>query len=618
MSDENSLKTFSRNFKTITKFLISHPDFHVNFSFSGEQLNYIKKKHPEYKTMLQTWTNTKQVEILGGSFYNSLLPLSHGIDRNGQIDLHSSTVRDVCGKRPRGMNLFCDAWDSSLVTNLNTCGMEYVILHENAFTSDKKRYLPVYMNEIGKHVDIVPYFESLKPTVDSDATEFVTKIVKEIKRCSAKDNFTQFNPDRIVPVKFDDGEFTSLIDNSWFELFLNSLIDYNKNGIIQIFTTTLYNYLKSSEKKIPAHICSYINCPGEQKKYESVFDYVHENKKLLALYNKILYVALLIVQFKGDKVRKQTSREKLWMAQNGRAFIESDPSSAELRHMSYGLLSEAEKLLRDSNFRESILNFDYNNDGTDDYVCRMNDYFAYINLVSGSVRELSVFKGSGNYVNNEINPVSKTNEYFRGLFIDHLFSEDKFESYRNKNTDTDGIFSKIQYKELKFTPSHHELLMQVTAKCLQGQEVQLRKKYIINSSGFTVQYVLKNLSTKPLNCVFAVESNFAYQLFGLKNDVNYCGQCVNDSEIIEIDFDKTNDIASEINAARVIDINNDISFVFEVNDNCKYSCYKLEDQENQTLVSTQYWNINLESQMETEKTINFTIVTPHKTRKKSK
>ena len=45
--------------------------FHVNFSFSGEQLNYIKKKHPEYKTMLQTWTNTKQVERaikLSGAF----------------------------------------------------------------------------------------------------------------------------------------------------------------------------------------------------------------------------------------------------------------------------------------------------------------------------------------------------------------------------------------------------------------------------------------------------------------------------------------------------------------------------------------------------------------------
>ena len=151
------------------------------------------------------------------------------------------------------------------------------------------------------------------------------------------------------------------------------------------------------------------------------------------------------------------------------------------------------------------------------------------------------------------------------LYVLMLNSRRRPPKYRNKNTDTDGVFSKIQYTEVKFAPSHRELLMQVSAKCMgKGQEVLLKKKYMINSSGFTVQYILKNLSDKPLKGVFAVESNFAYQLFGLKDDVNYSGQCVNDDQIFEMDFEEVNNFNTKINAARITDINNDISFVFEV------------------------------------------------------
>ena len=55
------------------------------------------------------------------------------------------------------------------------------------------------------------------------------------------------------------------------------------------------------------------------------------------------------------------------------------------------MLTEAEKILRDSGkFIESISSFDYDGDGFNEYICRMQNYFGCINLLGGALQELEV------------------------------------------------------------------------------------------------------------------------------------------------------------------------------------------------------------------------------------
>jgi len=598
---------------------MSHPDFKLNFAFSDEELIFIQKKHPEYKTLLQKWTSEKQVEILGGSLNNSILPLCQSFDRNGQIDAHSQLVRDACGKRPRGMTLFCDAWDSSLVTNLCTAGIEYAFIGEKAVPSEKNRFLPVYMNELGKSVNLILFNDRLLPDPETSCDNYLKQLEKEVKKINDKDNFTQFSPNRIINLRLNSDRFMTLLDTGWLENFCSSLENNTVSSKTPVCLTLVSNYMKGNVNKVPAYVSSYFNSISDDKEYSSAFEYVFSNKRALALYNRILYTSLLISQFHGDKARKLTAREKLWQAQNGYALAGKDGSGAKLRHSAFIFLCEAEKQIRNSkNFRESVIAFDYNNDGMNEYVCRMNDYFAVINLVSGSVRELSVSKCTGNYLHNVIESPYPENNYFRGLFTDHIFTLARFENYKNKIADTDGIFSKIQYTEMKFLPSHHELLMSAEAVCFATkQKVSLRKKYIINSSGFVVQYILKNLSDKPLDAVFAVESNFGYQALGSKDELSYSVDVAGENERFEVNPDENSKRQWMLNAVQVTDRLNDVSFVFELNELGSYTCYNLEDGQNKTLVSSQYWPVKLESGMETEKTINFTIINPHKLRRKS-
>ena len=49
---------------------------------------------------------------------------------------------------------------------------------------------------------------------------------------------------------------------------------------------------------------------------------------------------------------------------------------------------------------ESVSTFDYNGDGINDYVCRLNSYFACINLIGGVITDFDLMKNSGNYADN--------------------------------------------------------------------------------------------------------------------------------------------------------------------------------------------------------------------------
>ena len=168
-------------------------------------------------------------------------------------------------------------------------------------------------------------------------------------------------------------------------------------------------------------------------------------------------------------------------------------------------------------------------------------------------KELEVIKNTGNYADN----FSRVAEYDgyddgykRGLFIDHIFTEQQFEKYIKNEPTGDGIFSKINYTELKFKKTHNEIFLCANA-CFGAskQQINLRKKYVINSTGMYVQYILKNESDKKLSAKFIVESNIAHTNFDLDNPYYYNLEIANDNSKINIntqesalDLFKNNDL----------------------------------------------------------------------------
>lgn len=644
-------KNYQAVYKPIAKFLYHHPNFPFSFSLSGTQIQFFKKRKNELITIFRELADRKQIEVLGGGYYDPVLPLLYPVDRNGQIDMLSSEIRQTIGKRPRGISIFGDCWDSSLVNNIHTCGIEYVLLDKALIPENKLKFLPIIMSDLNKSVDIYPYYNDFIPSADTSAEDFVENIVKQIEKTNKKDPHFQLDVDRIVNINLSHDNIISLTEAKWFEKLDAYLNSKKENPPIKL--TTIIEYKKNIKIKVPAYISAGINGSiakwidtaftekeSKSSRQYTVFDFMDTYSSCHALYNRIMYTSMLVNQYKRDKMRKKAAREKLWEAQNGSGIIctaEGAFANSKYRHQAYKYLIEAETILRENNnFKESITCFDYDNDGLSEYVCRMQNFFANISLISGAVQELESYKNTGNYADNPprcLDYDGVADDYKRGIFIDHFFTPEQFKKYINNEPAGDGVFSRIQYSEVKFSQPHREI--QLEAKAVwkpTNQAIRLLKKYIINSTGMYVQYIIKNESNTKLSAKFAVESNFANTNFDPEKIVFNNIELVDNGERVELDSNygtasliKAKKLKN-ITAARITDTQNGVSFVFEPNENCGFSynpiIFKRPYKKPQNLypvdlttVATLFWDIEIEPGMETEKNLNFTIISTKKCKK---
>ena len=635
-------KSFQTLYKPIIKYLYSNPSFPLSFAFSGPQIQYFKKRRSELIKIIREMVDRKQVEIIGGAYNDSLLPLLNSVDRNGQIDFLTSEIRQTFGKRPRGMSLFQDCWDSSLVNNIHTCGIEYVILNSSLLPESKRTFLPIFMSDLGKNVDVFPYYNDLIPDEKMLTEEFIYNIEKAVLKVEKKDTHIQLDADRIIAITLTPQQAAKLNDSKWFEK-LNKYISDSKDARVKL--TTLNAFRTTGIKmKLPSYIpvgisdevSKLIQQSGSDNRSRfpnTIYDFIYAYPESKKLYNRMMYTSLLVNQYKADKMRKKTAREKLWQAQNGMSILctsEKPLSNSLYRQQAYKYLTEAEKMLRgDGSFNESVNCFDYDNDGIDEYVCRMEQYFAYISLAGGSVPELDVIKDCFNYSDNLQRHFAFDgcdDGYDRGLFIDHLFTPSQQELYIRGEPAGDGVFSRIQYSQVKYSSQHHEV--QLCAKAVwkpTGQTVYLRKKYIINSTGMYVQYIIRNESEKPLKAKFAVESNLSDVSFCNNQKSGFSLETVDNGEVLNLDTEKsTQDMnkkgkLNNIQVVRLSDKPNGISFVFEPNEKCSFCMNPIKfnrpgfnsetiEPVNLTYALSFLWDIDIEPGRETEKSINFTII----------
>ncbi|MBO4640241.1 MAG: DUF1926 domain-containing protein [Treponema sp.] len=651
-STEEYDRMYQTVYKPLARFLYSHPDFKFSFSFTGPQLLYYKKKRNEFLTILKELVERNQVEILGGGFYAPVLPLLFPVDRNTQIDMLSTEIRQTVGKRPRGITMFADIWDSSLVNNLQTCGIEYTLIDNNSIPENKRTFLYNIMHDLGKTVEIFPYYNEFIPASDMAPELFDKNITKAVEKTEKQDDYLQINPDKIVILSMNFETISKLVEAKWFENFAEYL---KTNTGTRIKTGIIDEYRKAQNIKIPAYIptaltqqlndwCGYLVRNRNKSSFRNtVYNFMEIYPSCRNLYNRITYMTILINQYKNDKMRKKAAREKLLEAQSGNALLctlNGPYANTRHRQNAYRSLITAEKFLNeDGKFTESISRFDYTNDGLNEYICRMQNYFAYISLLGGAVQELDIMKNCGNYADN----LSRVFEYDgaedgynRGIFVDHLFAQEQFERYTNGEAAGDGVFSRIYYKDIKFSANRKELQLLAEAEYKPAhQKVTLRKKYIFNSNGLVVQYILKNESSKPLKLKLAVESNFADVNFENGN-IGYFNIEVAEKEQVQLlnakqstqQYNKSESLKN-VEAIRLTDTQKGVSFSFEPNEHCGYFYmpiifHRPDYYTNQlittaaTFVSTMFWDIEIESGKETEKTINFTITSVKKTKKETK
>lgn len=126
-------RAFNQAYKPFLDVLGSHPKVRLSMHFSGILLDWLERNRPDYVAGLRALVERGQVEILGGGFYEPILPVISDAHKVGQLKKLSASVKRLFGTAPKGLWLAERVWEPTLVKPISEAGLEYVLLDGSHF-----------------------------------------------------------------------------------------------------------------------------------------------------------------------------------------------------------------------------------------------------------------------------------------------------------------------------------------------------------------------------------------------------------------------------------------------------------------------------------------------------
>jgi len=494
------------------------PDVPLTLFFSGPLLEWLQDKHSEYLTVLTEMIKRKQVEVLGGGYYSPLLPLIPPTDRLGQIEELTTLVRKLLGRRPRGLWLTKGVWDPALVVHLTGSGMEYTFLEEGDFRrvglSQQQVGLPRLTEHQGRLLTVFPYHQELAAKVQEGNFEPFVSLVPSRRRKDRQLLSLFLSVDEPA-----DGAFFTRVEGG-----LEAFLQLVRSFYPEIEAVTASGFLKKNQQALERsyfsgttfdELCRRTGLPPRASSgSQSWKQFLAHDEAANQLYNKMVYVHLLVSSLRGDKYKKKSAYDDLWKAQNWWGFLGggSEGALALHRQKSFAALLNAEALLRDrTRFQASLTSQDFDLDGVKEYLFQGLSYNLYVDAVGGQVFEWDFLDRPWNYIDNSGSPDGSPTQGF----VDRFFRLDRPE------TDA-ATFFRREYRLVELNREHKsfQLMAVDSLEGTQGrQPLRLKKSFTFNDDTLAVDFELELLTGPPWEGWFSSEIHLAYPVPSLVSGI---------------------------------------------------------------------------------------------------
>jgi hypothetical protein len=233
--------------------------------------------------------------------------------------------------------------------------------------------------------------------------------------------------------------------------------------------------------------------------------FIIENPEAGGIYSKMFFTNVLINQLRGDKSRKLSAHEELWKAQSCGLFcsIGQKLCSNLIRNAAYSALLRAEQVTRDKGkFTPSLIPFDFNLDGVEEWLFQDQKINCYVQSVGGGIFELDYQPKAWNYLDTCGG---------RLAFADSILPKDAPADTR----DHGGIKgARLCYKEryelaeLDKVRRKLRLLLRQTGAGRFGN-LEMVKLYQVKKDSIQVSYNITNRGTVHEAFLFAVRSDLS-------------------------------------------------------------------------------------------------------------
>ncbi|HLX60742.1 MAG TPA: alpha-amylase/4-alpha-glucanotransferase domain-containing protein [Planctomycetota bacterium] len=213
-----------------------HPRIPLTHHMSGCLLEWLGAHHPEYLDRLALRVKgeggAKKWEMVGGAFYEPIMPLLPTRDRIGQIKRMQDFNEKRFGARPRSFWLAERVWEPALVKDLADAGVEYLTLDDSHFRAagleDKELTGGFITEDQGRILTVYPASEKLRYMIPFATVEDTIAYLRGLIPAGGE---------RVVCYA-DDGEkfgvwphtFKHVYSDGWLDKFLTALEAAQEEG----------------------------------------------------------------------------------------------------------------------------------------------------------------------------------------------------------------------------------------------------------------------------------------------------------------------------------------------------------------------------------------------------
>jgi hypothetical protein len=547
--DEEFERLYKTQVKPFVVTLYKYPKIQASLHYSGILLQRIEKAHPEFFMLLEDLVSRKQLELLGGGFYEPVLPLLPLQDKIGQIELLTTYIRRQFGKRPQGCVLPAQAWEQNLVAPLTTCGMAYTFLDEQWFPSPT---IPCLTEDQGKLITVFPVSYTLSRAFTHQNPRKVLENLLETTTSEQDAHVITVFPERFYTESEDAAPEFAL--HAFFEAL---------SGFDTHFEFTMPGKIFKTLHTLPK-----VYFPGSTTQFSGVprqclIDYPEAN----SIYAKMMFTHILINQLRGDKERKHSAREELWKAQACDAFYPNENGGiyrSAVRKAAYKALLSAEKITRENGFTPSLISFDFDLDGEREALFQGEELNCYIQAAGASIFELDYLPRCWNYLDTFSPERALTR---RNAFVDRLAPPDaRFTVSADSRFCGDERFELVELNKDRgfarfYLPPLHGALH--GAPLFRG--IALEKTYHLEKNALCLRYVLCNQGTKSacFNLIPVIDLSFpgdGEAMLQLSRCSGEAQECIAPDNAVLTDADGLcfQDIRNEINLTLLFDRRVDI------------------------------------------------------------
>lgn len=527
---ENKLRPFVTN-------LYRYSKIQAVLHYSGVFLYWIERNHPEFFMLIEDMVARKQAEILSGGFYEPVFPIIPLQDRIGQIEFLTTYLRKHFGKRPLGCWLPAFVWEPHLVSSLAASDIQFTFLSQRQFElAGLQGFYPCISEDQGKIIIVFPVSLSVG---DALASNSFSQVFTELK------NKIGDKQESIFAV-FPDKPFCNTEeaqDSAWNRFFEEISLSEN---LIELSLPS--RIIKSSNIRNKA---SFPNSSMFEDNY-SPRRFLIDNCEAAGIYSKMIFTNVLIGQLKGDKSRKLSAREELWKAQDSSLFIPgAGTKRSEIRKAAYSSLLRAEKLSHEKGVNvTSLVQYDFNLDGTQEFLLQDAEINCYIQLRGAGIIELDYLPMNWNFLDCGCNEGLR-----RTAFADILAPLQKNITDITKVSEGTRLCFNEEYESLSQDRKGKSCFkLSALESPVPFASIEIEKSFLLVKDILTVSYNLVNSGGNTEKFIFAPLVNFSF--IGPGDDCIRCFTFDNNGK-----ESPAQSVLENIRSIKILDIKNEIQIL---------------------------------------------------------